>query len=344
MARRIVNDVLNAIASGKLSTEDALRAAMKGRRALADRLEHAAKGGLCRPTIYKYPTYPAAVPEIAVERVKRRFGRSRNVRSVHWGVRQWHGQRTGQRAVVVHVVRKVSRARLRKERRRVIPAAVVVRHKHRRYEIPIDVQAVGPSATLHIAFVRPGHHAQIRLGVNGIGALGGVVDGSGGQLFAVTAGHVARAIGTREVDCADAEAGVFALGKVKCERLNQGDDVAVIGPIASVPRGATIAPTFARDARDADLQQRVFVLLPRAITPIESHIEGVGVSAVFGSDGQLLSLVGLTSIDRVTQGGDSGAPVLDAQGSVIGFVVGADATRTFLMPARRALDAVQNCV
>lgn len=344
MSRGRFSEVLEAIASGTLSTEEAIRAALHGMQALADSVERAGKRPLCRPTIYKYPTYPAAVVEIAVERVRRRFGRRSNVRSIHWGVRQFRGRRIGQRAVVIHVTRKLSRSRLRRTRRGAIPATLSIRHKHRRYTVPIDIQAVGQSATLHIAFIRPGHHGQLRLGTNGIGALGGVVDGAGGQLFAVTAGHVAQVIGTRDVHCGDADAGVFALGKVRCNQLNRGHDIAMIGPLASVPHGATINATFARDARVGDLHQRVFVLLPNAITPVESHIEGVGVTAVFGCDAGVVSLRGLTSIDRVTRSGDSGAPALDAAGNVVGFVVGADATRTFLIPARRALDALQTCV
>jgi hypothetical protein len=182
------------------------------------------------------------------------------------------------------------------------------------------------------------------MGPNGVGALGAIVGARDGKLYALTAGHVAQVIGTRDVQCADADTGVFPVGKVKCNRLNRGDDIALIGPVASVPAGATTMETFARDARDLDLHQRVFVLLPDAITPIESHIEGIGVSAVFGSGAGILSLSGLTSIDRVTRGGDSGAPALDALGHVVGFVVGADATRTFLMPARRSLNALQDCV
>jgi hypothetical protein len=47
----------------------------------------------------------------------------------------------------------------------------------------------------------------------------------------------------------------------------------------------------------------------------------VGVTATFVVGPGTLSLKGLTSIDRVTRGGDSGAPALDVQGNMLGFVV-----------------------
>ena len=344
MAGHLVPDVLGAIESGRLSAEEAVRAAMRGARALKEAMARAGQRRLRRPAIYKWRAYPEAVIARAIQRVRRLTRGNRTVRSVHWGVGQRRGRRTGDIGVVVHVLAKRSRARLRRERRRALPASVTVTHHRRRYVVPVDVQAVGPPATLHIDALRPGHHGQIRVGADGIGALGAIVGARDGQTYALTAGHVAQVIGTRDVQCADADAGIFAIGKVKCNRLASGDDIAMIGPVRSVPAGAATPATFARDASDQDLQQRVFVIKPGAITAFESHIEGVGVSAVFGTSAGLISLRGLTSIDRMTAGGDSGAPVLDAQGNVVGFVVGADATRTFLMPARRALNALQTCV
>jgi hypothetical protein len=337
-------DIVSALDEGRLSAEEAILAALRGPRALGALLLRAKRRPIRRRTIRAIKRFPALVIDRALAMVRRRMRGVRTVRSVHWGTRQKRGRRTGETGVVIYVRKKEAEHSIRSARRRLAPRHVSVAYRDRRYQVPVDVQAVGQSATFHIDTANPGGHGEIRAGGRRIGALGAVVAAGDGALYAVTAGHVADAIGNQDADCAEADAGVFPLGRVKCNRLDSGDDVAAIGPVPVVPAGAAGAATFARDAGNGDVNERVFVLLPESFTPIESHIDGVGVSASFIIEAGALTLRGLTSIDRVTRGGDSGAPALDVNGNIIGFVVGGDATRTYLMPARRALDALQDCL
>jgi hypothetical protein len=344
MKTYVPRTVLAALDEGRLSAEEAVRAALKGPDVLGALLGQVQRRPVRRRSIRRIKTYPAAVVDRALGSVRRTMQGSRTVRSIHWGARQVLGRRTSEVAVVIHVSAKRSPKRVVADGRRLAPRRVSVRFRGRRYLVPVDVQAVGRGASLHVDTARPGGHGSIRVGGEGVGALGAIVVGGGGALFAVTAGHVARAIGSRPADCADVDAGLFPLGSVKCNRLGSGDDVAAIGPVPSLPAGAAGEPTFVRDATSGDVNQRVFVLLPESFTPIESHIDGVGVTTTFVVGSGTMLLRGLTSIDRVAHGGDSGAPVLDVQGNMLGLVVGGDATRTYLMPARRALNALQDCL
>lgn len=342
---RFVPHLVKALEAGRISSAEALQATLKGKTAIVALLNRADNRQSRRPTIRKPRQYPLAVTERAVSLVQNRVKRrSRNLRSIHWGVRQVCGRRTNETAVVVHVATKRSPRQLRASKRTPFPKSVTVRYRGRRYVCPVDVQGVGSSAALHLGSAEPGDHAAILVGGEAVGALGAIVLGSDNLSYAVTAGHVAEAIGTGTARCSDLDAGVFSLGRVKCNQLAEGDDVAAIGPVTKVPAGAVGPTTFARDATNADVHDRVFFFLPESFTAIESHIEGVNVTGVFSTPSGTVTLTGLTAVDRVTRSGDSGAPALDVHGDLIGFVVGADATRTFLLPARRALDALENCL
>lgn len=343
-ANRLVPRLLQAVEFGRISTAEALKATVRGKSAMQAVLQLAHTRQPARPLARRPRRYPSRAIDGAIAAVKRRIGGRRVVRSIHWGVRQVGGRRTYQTAVVVHVVTKFSPSQLRGKGQSRLPRSVTVRLGGRRYVVPVDVQGVGTSATLHIATAEPGDHGTILVNGHALGALGAVVLGSDNRSYAVTAGHVAEAVGGNTADCRDLDAGTFRLGPVKCNRLDAGVDVAAMGPVGSVPPGAVGSETFARDATTGDLHKRVFFYLPESFTAIESHIEGVNVTGVFSTPSGTLRLTGLTSVDRMTRSGDSGAPALDVEGNLIGFVVGADATRTFLLPARRALNALEDCL
>jgi hypothetical protein len=343
MKARLIANTLQALDAGRLSAEEALRAALRGTTVLRERLSRAERRATARPTIRAVKTYPALVAERAVARVRRHLRLGRSIRSIHWGVRQVRGRRTGEPCVVIHVVGKRTRRTLRGSRA-TAPRTVTVSHAGRRFVVPVDVQRVGSSATLHLDVASPGDHVDVRADGMPVGSLGGVVTGSNGDQFAVTAGHVADVIGPRVAQCRDIEGRLFNIGTVRCNALSHGTDVAALGPIQGFPTGAVQPPVFARDADDIDVNHRIVLLLPESITPVETHIDGVRVNATFGTASGALSLDGLTSADRVTRGGDSGAAALDMQGNLIGFVVGGDGTHTYLLPARRALNALQDCL
>ena len=94
-------------------------------------------------------------------------------------------------------------------------------------------------------------------------------------------------------------------------------------------------------------------MLIRVLRPdgvVEAAVDATDAPADFGSDG---SMDGLTRLDRrVTDPGDSGSPVVDREGNILGFVVGGaiveddgDGTarsHTFVLTSRRALDVLNS--
>jgi hypothetical protein len=132
------------------------------------------------------------------------------------------------------------------------------------------------------------------------------------------------------------------LGPVRRNRFDDGIDIAAIGPVAAVPDGAVLDATVVRDPTNADVHRRVSLRLPGLFTPVDSHVDDVGVTRSFATPAGNITMAGLTAIARVTDGGDSGSAALDEQGAVLGFVIGADSTHTYLLPARRALDALED--
>jgi hypothetical protein len=342
--RKVVDSVLERLEDGGISAEEAIRAALSGSAALTALVSRSARRGCRRPTIRPIKQTPEAVAIAAVRSVKKRLGRSTNVLSVHWGVARRRGRRTSEAGVVVHVRRKMKLASLRARRQRIVPSQVSLRHRGRRFRVRVDVQRIKALAELQIAFVQPADHGVIRRNGVPIGALGGIVAGPGGR-FAITAGHVAGLVtpGTA-ADCVDDEAGTFPLGGVRRNRFSDGIDIAAIGPVPAVPPAAVLNNALVRNPTSADTHHRVRLILPGLPTPIESHIDDVNRLRGFKTPVGTITMKGLTAIARVTDPGDSGAPALDDGGALIGFVVGADSLHTFLLPARRALDAIQDAL
>jgi hypothetical protein len=339
-SRQLIAQLLAALEAGQVSVEEALSAAVTGPPHIGRLLVGAKGRHRSRPTFRRPKYIPNVVVDRAVASVRRRLSRLKGVTSVHWGVKEVHGRPVTDCAVIVHVDRKLSCAALRARGRKAVPRTVVVGSGRRRYRVPVDVQAARGPAHLHAGFVQPGDHGAIRRNGTPIGALGAIANGAAGA-FAITAGHVAGLLGPGSIaDCLDDEAGAFPIGSVRLNRFTEGIDIAAIGPVAAVPKGATLDPTFARDVTNADARRRVTLMLPGTFTPVESHIAGVDATRGFQTPVGIITMSGLTTIGRVTQEGDSGAPALDDAGAVIGFVIGSDASHTYLLPARRALDAL----
>jgi hypothetical protein len=343
--RRLLADALTAIDQGRASSEEILRAAFAGPQALTELLKRAARRKWRRPTVWRVKKVPSAVIDAAVRSVKKRLGRSKNVKSVHWGVRRRRGRRTAETAVVVHVERKLALAALRARRLNTAPSSVTIRHLGTRFKVDVDVQAVKELANLQAAaFMRPGDHGSIQRNGHHVGALGAIVSGPNGQ-FAITAGHVAGVFGPSQIaNCKDDEAGVFAIGTLRRNRFHDGIDIGAIGPVATVPPAAVLDLTFARNPTNQDTNRRVQLMVPGISTPMESHVDDVNVRRGFNTPLGPITMAGLTAIRLVTVKGDSGAPALDENGVLVGFVVGADNQHTYLLPARRALDALDDAL
>jgi hypothetical protein len=330
-----------AVDDGRLSSEEAIRGALGGTERAQALLGRARRRPCQRPTVHPKRTVPAAVARRAVEQVRRRYGRLSNIASVHWGMARHRGRPTADTAVVVAVSRKLSAAALRRNHRRPLPRQVVVTHARRRYTVRVDIQAAQGLARLQAPLAEPGDHGAIHVGSTFIGALGAFVEGGGG-LFAITAGHVAELLQGAVADCIDDEAGRFRLGALRVSLFGHGLDIGAIGPVRSPPAQAVLPETLVRDPDVSDVHRRVHLHLPGLSTVVDSHIEAVDRVRGFDTPAGPITMDGLTAITRITQPGDSGSPALDDHGILVGFVLGSDDSHTFLLPAKRALDALHD--
>jgi hypothetical protein len=332
---------LTAVGEGRLSMEETLsRALASTSREFSTWLKQRLGRPLPAPQrvqIWSVREVDDRVADAAIRSIRKRFGRQRNITSIHWGVRRQCGRPCAENCVVVHCVAKKPRATLGKGRR--LPRLVRVRVNGHRYAIPVDVQAVGALARPQsIGAVRAAAGRPVwrdRMVGPPHGTLGALVQDGQGQVRAVLSGHVAGHEGRTVLV---GSGGVTIAGQV-AKVVQDGDsDIAWTTPLPNPSHILTRPPALARDPTRADLRTAVTVLVTTDFRGKPTFIEGVGVSANFSGGG----MAGLTALSpQVTVSGDSGSPVLDANGDLIGFVVGVIGNQTLIVPARSALNDLE---
>jgi hypothetical protein len=190
----------------------------------------------------------------------------------------------------------------------------------------------------------PGERASVVIGDGDDvtdGSLGALVEVPTLGLCAILSWHVVGAKGVK-VRGRFAQLPLLDLGTVERLLTPPAGDAALTRPVD--PQARNVLVSQARQVRDPSEQDLTFVVhvkVQREFAPKQSAIEGVGVTGHFVHDGAEIAIDGLTTLQpAVTVPGDSGAPVVDGSGNLVGFVVGEWNSRTFLMPARRAIDAL----
>ena len=341
-----VRSALEAIEKGALSTEEVLRAALldktKFEAWLEAQLAAAAGQPPRRPRLRRRRTYPNEVAEAAVNKAKKLLSGRPDVLSVHWGTRHRRGRPTSEPAVVVFLEKKLSPREVLD--RDLLPRELALSVKKRRYRVCLDVQGMGlPGSLYGVSAAMPGERAAVLIGTDNAidGSLGALVDLPGRGVCAILAGHVAEREGLA-VRGQFLDQPPISLGTVgKVLRPPQGD-AAVAGPVDAAALSLLVSPT--RPVRDPDPQDITFTVAIhtlRDFQPKLSSIDGVNATGFFLSQGQRVQIDGLVSLSpQVVSPGDSGAPALDGNGVIVGFVVGAWNGKTYLMPARRAIDAL----
>jgi hypothetical protein len=336
---------LKAVQDGQLSVEELLDEALQRSAAfeqwLGSRLKEARDQEPRSLQVQKVAALPAPVIERALDLARQRFSGFSGVRHITWGVKHAKGRATACDAVVILVEEK--RRAMRKGAPERIPASLSFSFEAKRYRVATDVRAYargGVKQALH-----PGNQCGVVTSGN-MGTLSAVVGPERGVWWALLSGHVAERKGAGVIARADT-GHELDLGRVQKCRNDVDVDAALAGPIK-----ASLIPYLARGpARLKDLplnapRLRLKLLLRKG--EVTAFVDSVSEPVDFGPPYAPQPMRGLIRLDgRRSNDGDSGAPALDMQGRIIGFVVGCAASgetgareHTYLLPTRRALDGL----
>ncbi len=259
--------------------------------------------------------------------------------SIHWGARRKAGRFTGQECVVVSLEGKAPRHHLRAGQR--FPSFLEVETRRGVAKVRVDVQGAGGQGRLLVG-VRPGAGFRIRALGNEIafGTLSGVQEQNGQPSGVLLSGHVAE----REGRALEVRAfgRVYDLGSVSKIVPVVDGDIALGEPLPAGAEELGLAQLAdLRDQAALHIHMLVKVLTWREPNGLQTHITARERNARFRHQGTDVTVRSLIGLHGVASDGDSGAPVVDLRGNLLGFVVGEYSGETMVMPARRALDALR---
>jgi hypothetical protein len=334
---------LSAVENGHLSAEEILDKALGGRanfrRWLERHLEEVRGAPPRKPHVRRIHSLPEEVIHRAVQVAHKRFEGS-DVRHICWGVKRKAGRTTAKDAVILLVDEKKP---LKKRDANYLPPSISFSFQSENYRVATDVRAYaayGAKQSLHA-----GNRCEVKASGMG-GTLGAVVTDGQGQGVALLSGHVAKQKGVSVSAHTDTGDDV-ELGTVLACRDDAQVDAALAGPLVdSLLPFLAQRPTVFRDLPISSPRERLDLLL-RGGT-VEAFVEAVEEPANFSSVPGARPMEGLIRLDRMcTKEGDSGAPAVDSDGRIVGFVIGYAGTTpngvkyTYLMPARRAYEGLR---
>jgi hypothetical protein len=322
------SEVLQAAARGQIRFEDLLRFSLRHCPAAGPWLSQelrAAQRREVRPLRLPGHHLEAPLLDEVLRQARRRLGRRRGLAGLSWGVK-YRGGLPGERCALIAWVEHKDR-RLAASRR--LPERFEVELAGRRLSFPVDVEEV-PRCRHHLGgTARAGDRVRVVVG-NRTGTLSALLEN--GQ--ALISGHVA------------CDAGVPVTAQLV------GRDPLVLGRVAQVRRDATVdgaridgvppeqaglagppRPLAELDASQHDVAVTALLIDGDRTTAVNA----LGAPAYFEEEDVLMTgLIRLAS--QVTEKGDSGAPVVDQAGRLIGFVLGASNGFTMVIPAGRVID------
>ena len=337
----LVSRTVAAIQEGRLAVEQLIRGALASDGSFAPWLERRLATADTRepalPEIKHHARFPAEVVDRALAQAKRSL-RRRGVVGVLWGVAHRKGLAHGEPAVVVLVAEKRARDRLRKSQ--LLPSQIRVRLGHRTFSVPVDVQRMSHGQK-EKGDARPGRGALVEL-ADSYGTVSAVIDRTAGP-GVVVSGHVATRVGVA-AQARLANGQEIAIGRVALRRDDQNVDAARIDGVS--PGDMPFLASEGAELRDLsvdDLNIRLTVRRAQGDGDAFGYVAAVGERASFrDDDGIEHPMNGLIRLHaKVTRTGDSGAPVVDFRNALVGFVIGSANGHTYLIPARRALDAMR---
>lgn len=325
----LVDEALGAVERGRVSVEEVVRAALGGRAEFFDWLgRHAQATPKSRPRRWRLrraPRCARAVMEAALAQARRRLARC-GVVAVSWGIKYEKGAPRRPGSLIAWVEEKKDPARKASR----VPAWIDVTVKGRRTRFFIDVQEV-PTVKRQAGEVRPGKGLHVIVGEK-LGTMSALL----GNGHALLSGHVVTEGGDEVLIVLDNGSQV-SLGNVDFQQVDDRIDAALVGEVPDeAATWISLDPAPVATLEHADHDILVTVRTARGLR--ESFVDALDVPARF-SDGK--TMVGLIRLGgRITIDGDSGAPVMDGNGAIVGFVLGVADGHTVLVPARRIVDAL----
>jgi hypothetical protein len=325
---RLANALLVAVSDGRLSVEEVVRAAVSSRgfQREAGRMLRAATHVENQTHRLRTVRHEPALLRKAQRMLKRKLARQPDV---HVGIGRHYrrGLPQDEFGLVVHVHHK----RDVPEDEAVQP--LQVKRGAVTYTFRPDVKQIERAEKQ--TTVRPGNQAVVGSDVNH-GTLSAIVPRASGPV-ALMSGHVARTSPAGTIRARTVGGMIVELGQTMAIRDDATMDAAVIGPVPpSEVAVLALGPAKIRDPASVVEGIKVSVLVTEHDGPSTAFVDDVDVPATFVGGTTMTGLIALRP--RVTEHGDSGAAVLDDDGRVLGFVVGASAARTFVIPAKGVLD------
>jgi hypothetical protein len=154
-------------------------------------------------------------------------------------------------------------------------------------------------------------------------------------LTAYISGHVAGKKGV-DVHALTRDGVQVYLGKVSdCRDDDWKDCASIEGVDETHATELAIAKVKIRTVNPNNIGLRVYVGVAGHQYPVATKLHGVDCEINVDKRNFMRGLLELAS--KVTDEGDSGAPVFDADRNLIGLVVGASSDHTYVLPAKRGL-------
>jgi hypothetical protein len=331
-----VATALDAIESGRLSVEEILLGGAARSQRFRSFLHQHVQNAVNLPAGNAVIRSPVrSLDEVrALLKEAERFKVDPNIVHVTWGRKTISG-RAAPVDGVIFIVREKRAAS--SDSNLTVPSVLTVTRGDRTISAVTDVRQMSVGAK-HAGLVQPGFQCAVVAG-SSAGTLSCVVTMNGPH--AIISGHVAKTVGIAVTGTTVSGAKV-ALGKATTVIDNRDIDAALVGPIqCNVSDIAALSSTELRDLRANETG--VVVRIGRRTGDVFPSVEVPSEPVTFldpltGAESPMNALIRLNA--EATVHGDSGAPAFDMDNNLIGFVEGVANHRTYLIPARRAIDGV----
>jgi len=340
---KIIGKTLEAVSEGRIFVENILDAACAHDPSFVDwlkaELRNAGKREPRLHHLYALDKYNPKTLERVLAAVNKKFSSYKNIVYIQWGTNLIKGHDKGQLALVFYVRQKKKKVAPGE----MIPSIFKTKIDNKVHQFPTDVQAI-MKAEEHdgILFPTAAMPTQVK-SEKEYGTLSAVFaakDQSLGQ--ALVSGHI-TAKEQERIEFLDGQTW-RKLGLVKHRTVTRELDVAIVDGVASEDIKKLSRPyQQVRRLQPYELGIAVELYpLSKSGLKVNANIENTSTPVYFSRSDRWMDGV-IRLYGRITEAGDSGAPVYDTKNNIIGFVLGADPADqadpkfTYVLPAWRVL-------